>query len=116
MAADLDIEVARNAAFLRQLTITDDDGAPIDLTGASFALDVRSAAGVGSVLASATVTVDDAPNGLLTIELLGSAFSGVTGTTEIVRLAHDFLATQDSVTIALVRGEIVLLPAVSDAP
>lgn len=113
MSSDFDIEVARNATWRRQWLITDDDGQPIDLTGATFSADVKAVAGTGAVLGSLGITIDDALGGVLIVEIDGSDFSAVPSVTEITRLAYDILATQDGVPIRLAAGQVILLPGVS---
>lgn len=109
-----DIELQRNADYLREYTILDDDGAVLDLTGATFAWDFKMRAGdPDAPIASATVTVIDAPGGIVEVAFSGSDFDAVDGEFELVRLAYDFIGTQDSVSTPLARGYLNLIPGVS---
>ena len=110
----LDVELQRNADFVRELEITDSDGVPLDLTGATFAWKFKRRAGdPNPPVASATVTVTGAAAGLVRVEFSGSAFSDIEGQFEPVRIAYDFIGTQDGKTTLLARGYLTLLPGVS---
>lgn len=110
----MDIELQRNATFARQFALTDDTGAALDLTGATFAFDVKARAGdPDPPLASATVTVVNAAGGLVKVVLAGSLFAAIDGDYEAVRLAYDFIGTQAGISTVLARGTLTLLPGVS---
>lgn len=110
-----DIELQRNGDYRREYAIVDDDGAPLDLTGAVHAFDVKVRAGdPDPVLASATVTtVGPAVDGVVEVHLSGDQFAAVGGAQEIVRLAYDWKVTQDGDDNIIMRGYIVLTPGVS---
>lgn len=113
-ALELNIELQRNSDYRREFAILDDDGAALDLTGAVFAFDVKYRAGdPDPPLASATVTVVDAPTGITEVHLSGDQFNAVEGTHELVRLAYDWKATQDGDDTILARGYVLLSPGVS---
>lgn len=110
----LDIELPRNADYRREYAIVDDDGAALDLTGAVFDLEVKYRAGdADPPIADATITVTDAPGGIVEVHLSGDQFAAVPGVNEIVRLAYDWKATQDGDDTILARGAIILTPGVS---
>lgn len=114
MAEYLDLQVQRNATLSRTLAFTDAEGAPLDLTGVTFTLGVKYAAGAaGGRIASGSVTAIDAVNGLAQLSIRGSLFNSVPGEMEIVTLAYDLLGFQDNEPMALARGALFLLPGVS---
>lgn len=113
MSAFLPLQLQRNGSLSRTLTFTDPDDVPLDLTGATFVLRVKYAAGTGAVLAEATVTVTDPAAGEVRMTLLGSSFGAVPGVMDALELAYDLVATQDGVPVDLLRGPLYLLPGVS---
>jgi hypothetical protein len=115
MAFYLPLTIHRNGAFRRRLAFTEPrTGVPIDLTGATFVLRVRRSAGApGSPIATASIIVEDAPGGIIEVTLLGSAFSLVEGTQDIVTLAYDLVMTQGGVPRVLAEGPLTLKPGVS---
>jgi hypothetical protein len=113
-----DISLQRNTDYVRLYEIVTPDAegveTPVDLTGAALALDVKLRAGdADPPIASATITEDDYTLGRVTVALDGSQFDAVEGVNETVRLAYDFIATQDGNTYLLARGAIILDPGVS---
>lgn len=114
MAANIDLQVQRNAVLGRTLSFTDNEGNPLDLTGATFDLGVRYAAGApGGRIASGVVTLTDAALGVATVAIDGADFADVPGIMEIVVLAYDLIAIQDGDRMALMRGALILIPGVS---
>lgn len=113
MSAYLPLSLQRNGSIGRTLTFTDPAGDPLDLTGATFAMRVKYAAGAGAVLATANIVITDAEAGEIRFVLLGGAFGAVPGPMEPVELAYDLIATQDGVPVDLLRGPLILLPGVS---
>lgn len=114
MAQLVDIELQRNEVLTLDYALKDADGGTLDITGATFALDVMTAAGVGgSPIASATVTILDPALGIIAITLDGSDFAAVDGAMEIVRLAYDLIMTLEGTPSAVMRGGLILVPGVS---
>lgn len=114
MTQTVDLELQRNASLTQQFVVQDSTGGALDVSGASFSMKVRYAAGdTGTPLATATVTVVNAATGVIEIYLTGSSFSAVTGAHEIVRLAHDLIMTLSGKTLAIARGTLSLVPGVS---
>lgn len=56
-AATLNIEIEQGASFYRLLTVKDNSGTPIDLTGYTFRGQVRSKYSDASILAAFTFTI-----------------------------------------------------------
>lgn len=113
MTAYAEIEVQRNAEYSRLWRFTDTAGDPIDITGTTFEMDVKYAAGPGDVLASFVVTIEDATGGEATVAIDGSLFGAVPGDNERVVLAYDLIAVQGDNRMPLARGPLHLLPGVS---
>lgn len=114
MSAYLPLEVQRNGVWVRSLTFTDTDGEPLDLTGATFLLRIRYAAGVqGPALASASFEVADPGQGVVNVTIDGMALNAVPGAMEPVELAYDLIVTQGGLRMPMLRGPLILLPGVS---
>lgn len=75
--SELDLQVQRNAAFpsIDPISFTDDlTGAPIDISGATFEMEVRESEGHdGAPLLSKTLTVLNGPSGLLAYPAVSEA-------------------------------------------
>jgi hypothetical protein len=67
--AQIDIEVRRKCAFALPLQFMLSDTQPIDLTGYTFAAQIRPSDGSDTTTATFTVTVMDAQNGELLLSL-----------------------------------------------
>jgi len=112
--ATFNIEVQRNGSYRKTWSFKAPDGTPVDLTGATYEMDIKHAAGDGTVLASFTVALEGlASAGQISVALDGSALAAVDGVNEIVRLAYDLLVTQSGVKMILARGALLLTPGVS---
>lgn len=113
MTMYLPLSVQRNARYRREWAFTTADGEPVDLTGATFEMDVKYAADPGEpVLGSATITIADAVAGRITVDLDGAAIDA-DGAQEVVRLAYDLIAVQGGTRMVLARGPLDLVPGVS---
>lgn len=122
MAVAMDIEVPRNGHFLKGFTLEafeEVDGeeiwSPIDITGWTFALDVKASAGAsGPPIASATFSDLDGLTGYVSVKIDGSDFASVEGEQEVVRLSYDYLAKDiDNIIMVEARGQVILLPGTS---
>lgn len=112
--ASFDVEIQRNEDYVRRFAILDDAGAALNLTGATFEWSFKMRAGdPDPVIATATIDVIDAAGGIVEVSFSGSDFAAVDGDWEEVRLAYDWIATQDSITTVLARGYLLLKPGVS---
>jgi hypothetical protein len=111
MPARLDIAVQRNEAFMATLTIADDAGVAIDLTGQTLAMQVKSKTSSTTVQA-ADIEVTDAVHGEITITVdasLGSPLHthGDPLTTE--ELPYDLILTDaGGMPTALLAGYVIL--------
>jgi hypothetical protein len=110
-----DIAVQRNAEYLRNWSLVDGNRDPVDLTGSTFALDIKYAAGAPDPpLASGTVAIEGDPvNGVISVHIDGADFAALPGDQEVVRLAYDLVATQAGLKMVLARGALLLQPGVS---
>lgn len=114
MSAYLPISIHRNGSYAAHWILRDTDGNAIDLTGATFVMKARYAAGAGGgEISSATLLVDDPTGGGLSITWLGSLFSSVPGSMDRVTLAYDLLMTLSGVPQILAFGPLYLFPGVS---
>lgn len=122
-AAYREIVQQRNGDEPFTLFLYDAEDSPIDLTGVTFNLQVRPAAGDGgTAIVDATNSIDpaetgiiitDATGGQILITILGEDFAAVDGEFEDVRLAYDLIATKDGIDTALMRGPFILQPGVT---
>ena len=116
MAAIMQIRVPRNAEYKQNWRFRHRIGGDaLDITGWTFALDVKASSGAsGPPIASATFDNIVAVEGSVDVTILGSDFSAVEGSQEVVRLAYDCLVEDsDGVVVAMVEGEVLLTPGVS---
>lgn len=110
----LTLQVERNGSMARTLFLEDSLGNPTDLTGVTFAGQVRRAAGVtGSPIAAFTISITDAVNGQVRISIIGSAFDAVEGVQEVVTLAYDIVATKAGEPTVILRGNFYVYPEVT---
>lgn len=114
MPASLNIEVPRQGDWLKELQLTDIAGVPIDITGHTITWNSRVIAGVGAVIASATVTILEAANGMILARWHGPDFDSVGNQTEIVRVAHDLKDIYPDGTVDVpFRGQLIVFPEVT---
>lgn len=114
MPAELDIEVPRNGNYFKGWTLTDDQNAPLDITGWALKLQIKAVAGSGPVIANATFSGRIDAQGFFNVRINGADFSAVDGPMETVKLAYDFLATDiAAIPIVETRGHIYLTPGVT---
>jgi hypothetical protein len=114
MAISFDIEVPRQGDWVKELQLTDIDGGPISIGGCTFEWKARAIAGAGSVLASASVTILEASEGIVRAVWHGPDFDSHGLVTERVRVAHDLKQTYPDGTIDVpFRGQLILYPEVT---
>lgn len=110
----LDIRVPRNADYNETWEIHDIDDVPIDLTDCTLQMKIRRAAGNGTNLATASISITDAVNGLINIRITGASLAMVEGQNESVKLAYDLRLTYpDNVKFILSEGNVILTPGVT---
>lgn len=111
---NLDLSVQRNAVLpVGFQLLGNDDASPISLTGFTFSCRVRASSSSATVLSTPSVTVTNALLGKFDILFDGRAFSAVAGSSEIVALTYDVLATDTDGPVCVLRGTLYLLPGVS---
>lgn len=110
----LDIEVPRNGSDARilQLMAEDEVGVdqPIDVTGYSFSAQARDVFG-GSVIATATVTIDTAAEGKVALRWLGSQFDTYGNTFQACAASWDMKMVDGTGNPSVVlRGVLYITP------
>lgn len=114
LGPNLDVLVQRNAVMpIGYQLLGNDDGSPISLTGYALICRVKYNAGASTVLATPSVAITNANMGKFDILFDGRVFSAVAGTTEVVQLAYDVLATDVDGPVCIMRGTLYLAPGVS---
>lgn len=111
MPARLDIAVQRNEAFTTDITVLDNNGVAIDVTGRTFAMQVKEKTST-SLLQAATVEVTDAVAGKLTITLsaaAGTPLHSYGDPLHTYQLPYDLVMTDsDDVPTALLAGYVIV--------
>jgi hypothetical protein len=74
--AELNLGITQGAKFKRTITASQ-NGSAIDLTNYSFEAQIRKKHGDDTIVATFTVTVTDAINGIFTIELADSVTAAI---------------------------------------
>ena len=114
LGPNLDVLVQRNAVMpIGYQLLGNDDGSPISLAGYSLICRIKYNAGASTVLATPDITISNALTGRFDILFDGRVFSSVPGTTEVVQLAYDVLATDVGGPVCIMRGTLYLAPGVS---
>lgn len=115
MPARLDIAIQRNEDYLQGWNLAA-DGAPIDITGWAFDLDIKSRTDNAYVIQSGTITITDAEAGQfdLLIEAPGHALGNYGDLLHSYQLPYDLIATDiDGYRTALVAGYIIISRGIS---
>lgn len=115
-ATDYPITINKSCDFLETLTITTDGSTPVDLTSATGAAKIRSDFGTAAtVLATFTVTITDAANGVLTLELTDTVTDGLGASTDAtdenrtVQIGFwDLELTEGTKTYRYVQGSVTV--------
>lgn len=107
----VDFEVANNEDFRYAFAITDTEGAPVDLTGAAFRMDIETRAGA-DVLSLTT------ENGRVTVDTDAGRIDLVVAAADMAPLAanyhsHDMLMTKGGQTTRLWAGGFSILQGVT---
>lgn len=114
MAAYLPLEVQRNGQESWTFQFLDTEKRPLDLTGATFDMGIRYAAGDNAGrLASAAVEMVDAVQGLVGVTINGATLDSLPGRMELVLLAYDLIVIQGGMRMPMLRGPLALTPGVS---
>lgn len=114
MSVDFDIAFNRQADWIRDLQLTDTAGSPVNLTGASALWQARAIAGTGAILATATTTIVEPTNGIISVRWRGPDFSSFGNPTEVLRVAHDLKLTLADGTVDVpFSGQLIIYPGVT---
>lgn len=105
----MDIDLFRDASWLRELQICDDVGDPIDITDASFACTVTDRP-AGSVLAAGTVEKIDNAEGRVNLFFDGPDYVGYGHLQQPTTAYYRLHMTQAAVVTNIVAGYLNLLP------
>lgn len=106
-AAIYDVRIVQGDTFIEPILLEDSDGDAIDLTGYSFASQLRRTAD-SSLVANFVIEIDE-PNSTVTRSLNSSITSGLEGT-----YVHDFQWTNPfGQTRTLLSGEFEIEPEVT---
>jgi hypothetical protein len=107
MAAHLDITLRRNADWPRIIKLRS-GGEPIDITGMTVAMQVRTKLDQ-ALVAKADIEIIDPANGTFQVTLRGSSFDGYGSPIQTVNLPYDLrLTDSDGISIDLVAGLVIL--------
>ena len=116
-AGTRNLVVQQAASFVLQLTVkTGDPATPVDLTGASAKMEVRSDTAIGVVLelstANGRITIDG-PNGVLTLRIAAADTAALSLVDFPAR--YDLLLTYADTTVdRILEGLVRLNPAVTE--
>lgn len=80
------------------------NGVAVNITGRTYASQIRSA--TGALVATATCTITDAPNGKISVAFTGAATSALVTGTEYV---WSLVETVSGVPAELLRGDVAVL-------
>jgi len=109
VAADLNLSLMQGKYWSTLLTLRDGTGVAIDVTGYEFRGHIRQTP-TGTLVAAFTFTLEDAPNGLVRVELP----SELAATLALPRYVYDWeYADNADEEHALVKGSISVVPEVT---
>jgi hypothetical protein len=112
MSAKLNITIEQGATFSRTISLTDEDGVAIDLTGASVAGQIRKDY-TSDTAYNFTLTITDEPGGEITW-VLSAATSQDMPVSETDRYVYDVEVTYADGTIErILEGNVKLTPEVT---
>jgi len=112
MAAQSDIYLQRNEDYVRRWVLTSTDDAPLDITGCTITLQVKSRVDNSTVIATGEIGIIDAENGEIEVRLHGSSghpLSTYGSPLQVENLRYDVLLIYpDGIHMPLVTGTVVL--------
>lgn len=115
MAATFHIRLGRNEDYLKDWALTDDDGAPLDLTGWTLELDIKERLAT-SIVQSADLMVTDAVNGVLGVYIPGGPMAPISligNALQDIALVYDLRGTDvDGFRTVFVRGTLTMIRGV----
>lgn len=117
MAARIDIPLRRNEVWGRTFTLSDNSGAPYDLTGATAQFHVRSRTNNATLVVAGTVDLTDAAFGKFSAILRadeGTALFNYGDSLHVDNLPYDIrLTLPNGIRRAIVAGVIILQRGIS---
>lgn len=87
------------------VTSQDSTGTPINITGRTYAMKIRSAASSTTVLATATCTVTDGPNGVVSVSIPAATTAALATGTGVADLEE----TNGSTVTTLLRWRVAIV-------
>jgi hypothetical protein len=117
-AATLNLSVECGADYAQKITLKDDTGVAINITGYTFASMIKISAADDSPLLSFTCTPDANPAlGTFTLSLTNaqtaSLFAPGDGPSETMSLVYDIVQTVGSIKSRIIQGTITVYPGVT---
>lgn len=116
-AAKVNVLIRRNEDYLMEWALLDEDGAPLDITGWTFVLDIQERLAT-IVVQSGEITVTDAANGQIQVLIEGgdlAPISLVGSPLQDVALRYDLLATDtDGIRRVLAYGFLIMSRGISE--
>lgn len=109
--AAYNLTIVAGDSFSRSVTLKEQDGTPIDLTGYSALAQVRASASSDTVLATFTTAID-APNGAVTLSL-DTTQTRALGSGAVWDLQLSLDASPTTATHTVIGGQVTVLPDVS---
>jgi hypothetical protein len=112
MASEYNLYIDQGVTFSNSITISDDYGNPVDLTGATLASQVRKSF-ISTTAWLFTITVTDPTNGVVVLSMTADQ----TGSMKPGRYVYDAQYT-DSVgnTVRFLKGIVTIFPAATRLP
>ncbi len=104
--ARIDFTWWKNVDFKRDVSFQDHNGTAIDLSGSTFAMDIKAAAGAGAALVSVTIDDTAADEGRLTL-------SFADGLLDAGDYVYDLIRIDGGERSPLVYGAFVILEGVT---
>lgn len=111
MAAQIDIPLQRNEDWVRRFPMKS-GGEPIDMTGWTLAMQVRSRTDNGALIAAAEITTSELAQGAFTVTLRaseGTPLNSYGSPLQTENLPYDLRATDSAGTKITLFGGVVVL-------
>jgi hypothetical protein len=110
-AAYQDLFIEQGATFTTELTLTDTDGYPYDLTQMTISAQARNSYYSNKVAINFTTNIYDANNGVVTMSANSNTTSALSSSQKLV---YDvILRNQDTTVTRVLEGQIFISPSVT---